>query len=433
FEKSQAKSTLPGPVLEAIKVEAATRTPEQAKLIRDHFVEHVYIKTRDPFDALHKEVADVTAARTAFDAAIPTSLVMADMPQPRETFVLVRGAYDKKADKVEPNVPAVFPPLPADAPKNRLALARWLVDPAHPLTARVIVNRFWQQYFGTGIVKTAEDFGSQGDQPTHPTLLDWLATEFIASGWDVKALQKQILMSATYQQSSRATPELLQRDPANELLSRGPRFRLDGEVLRDSALAVSGLLVEKQGGPSVKPYQPEGLWQAVSFVGSNTGIFKADTGDGLYRRSMYTFWKRTSPPPSLTTFDAPSRETCTVRRGRTNTPLQALTLMNDTQFVEAARKLAERAMTEGGSTLSDQVNYIYRAVLGRLPAADEQQIVAEVHAAQLALFTADAEAAPKLLKVGESPRNEALDANELAALTMLCNLVLNLDEAVTKE
>jgi hypothetical protein len=345
----------------------------------------------------------------------------------------VRGQYDKPGEKVEPAVPAVFPPLASDAPKTRLGLAQWLVSPEHPLTARVTVNRFWQQLFGAGIVKTSEDFGSQGQQPTHPELLDWLATDFQSQGWNVKGLLKKIMMSHTYQQSSHVSQELAQRDPANELLARGPRFRMDAEVLRDGALAVSGLLVERQGGKSVKPYQPDGLWEAVGFVGSNTSVFKQDAGDSLYRRSLYTFWKRTSPPPSLATFDAPSRETCTVRRARTNTPLQALVLMNDKQFVEAARKLAERMMTDGGPTFGERAAYGFRLTTSRTPTAGEAAVLQRVFDSQLKLFQSQQDAAEKLLSYGDAPRNKQLDANELAAYTMVANVLMNLDETVTKE
>jgi hypothetical protein len=433
YEKAQSKSTLPGPVQEALKVDAAARNDAQKKVLREHFLENVYAKTRELFDPLHKELAELKKRQTDLDTAIPTTMVMADLPQPKETFVLIRGAYDKKGDKVTAGVPASLPPLPKDAPANRLGLALWLVDPGHPLTARVTVNRFWQQYFGTGIVKTAEDFGSQGQWPTHPELLDWLATEFIASGWNVKQMQKLIVMSNTYQQASRVTPEGLQRDPGNELLARGPRFRLDAEVIRDTALAVSGLLIERPIGRSVKPYQPEGVWEAVAFVGSNTSVFKQDAGDALYRRSLYTFWKRTSPPPSLLTFDAPSRETCTVRRARTNTPLQALVLLNDKQYVEAARHMAERVLREGGATLEDRLAYAFRLATARRPNADELSVLVKVYQAQLADYQADKEAAAKLLSYGDSKRNEALDPSEEAAWTMVANLILNLDEVVTKE
>ncbi|MGE5190890.1 MAG: DUF1549 and DUF1553 domain-containing protein, partial [Deltaproteobacteria bacterium] len=305
YEKVQSKSTLPPPVQEAIKAEPDKRNDAQKKLIRDWFLENVYAKTKPVFDPLHQQLAAVEKKRKDVDGAIPITMVSGDLPQRRDAFLLIRGQYDKKGDKVAPGVPAALPPLPKDAPPTRLGLAQWLVAPEHPLTARVTVNRYWQHLFGNGIVKTAEDFGAQGQWPTHPELLDWLAVEFRENGWSVKHILKRMVTSATYRQSSRVTPDLAQRDPGNELLARGPRFRLDAEVIRDSALAMSGLLVEKIGGRSVKPYQPEGLWEAVAFVGSNTSAFKQDEGESLYRRSLYTFWKRTSPPPSLLTFDAP--------------------------------------------------------------------------------------------------------------------------------
>jgi hypothetical protein len=432
YERAQSKSTLPQPVQGAVKTEPEKRNDEQKKQIRDYFLENVYAKTKGVFDPLHKQVADLTKQQTDVENAVPATLVMQD-GQMRDTFILVRGAYDKHGDKVTAGTPAVLPPMPADTQANRLGLAKWLVDPAHPLTARVIVNRYWQQYFGTGIVKTAEDFGSQGAMPTHPELLDWLATEFISSGWNVKQLQKLIVMSATYQQSSRVSPELVQRDPTNELLARGPRFRLDAEVIRDSALDISGLLIDRAGGKSVKPYQPGGVWESVAFVGSNTSAFTQDHGEALYRRSMYTFWKRTSPPPALLTFDAPSRETCTVRRARTNTPLQALVLMNDQQYVEAARRLAERMITQGGATPEDRATFAFRLATGRKPTLAELAVVLQVYQGELADFQADKDAATKLVTVGETKRNEALDVSELAAWTMTANLILNLDETVTKE
>ena len=300
--------------------------------------------------------ARVDAAQKALDdfqRKLPSVMVMAQAERPRESFVLMRGQYDQRGEKVTPDVPSSLPPLPADAPRNRLGLARWLVDPQHPLTARVTVNRLWQALMGTGIVKTAQDFGSQAEWPSHPELLDWLAREFIESGWDVKHLVKLIVTSATYRQDARVTAELRERDPQNRLFARGPRFRLSAEEIRDSALAASGLLVEKIGGPSVRPYQPPGLWEELSSRVDSDNFsaqkFVQDHGENLYRRTMYTFWKRTSPPPALTTFDAPDREKCTVSRDRTNTPLQALVLMNDPTYVEASRKLAERMMREGGS------------------------------------------------------------------------------------
>jgi hypothetical protein len=433
YEKTQSKSTLPGSVLEAIKIDADKRNDAQNKLIREHFFENICGKTRAIFEPLHQQIADSEKKRKAIDDSIPQTMVSGEMAQRREAFLLIRGQYDKKGDKVIPGVPAALNAFPKDAPPTRLGLAQWLVSPDHPLTSRVTVNRFWQQFFGTGIVKTAEDFGAQGQWPTHPDLLDWLAVEFRESGWNIKHILKLIVMSGTYRQSSRVIPELAQRDPANELLTRGARFRLDAEVIRDSALAVSGLLVEKIGGKSVKPYQPDGLWEAISFVGSNTGTFKQDAGESLYRRSLYTFWKRTSPPPSLLTFDAPSREACTVRRSRTNTPLQALVLLNDKQYVEAARKLAERIMIEGGENPSDCATFAFRQATARRPTSQETAVLVRVYESELAEFKADVDAAAKLLAVGDAKRNEALEATQLAAWTLVANLVLNLDETVTKE
>jgi hypothetical protein len=294
------------------------------------------------------------------------------------------------------------------------------------------VNRYWQQKFGVGLVRTQEDFGSQGEPPSHPLLLDWLATEFIARGWDVKGMQRLIVTSATYRQSSRITPELHRRDPENRLLARGPRFRLDAEVLRDQAFAVSGRLVRTIGGPSVKPPQPAGLWYAVGYTSSNTARFKADEGDAIYRRGLYTFLKRTAPPPAMSSFDAPSREACSVRRERTNTPLQALLLLNDPQYFEAARFLAERTMREAGPSPRERAAFLFRAAAIR-PASDEDidDLVAS-YETHLEDFRADAAAAPSVLAAGNTPAAAELDATELAAWTMVGNLVLNLDEVITK-
>ena len=308
LQKAIKDSTLPKAVQEALAVESTKRTPEQQKPLVDYFVEHVYAKTKPTFDDLHAQRKKVQDQLAELDKQVPTSMILEDMPQRKDAFLLIRGQYDQKGDKVLPGTPASLPPMASLAegqPLNRLALAKWLVQPDHPLTARVAVNRYWQQYFGTGLVETSEDFGAQGQWPSHPELLDWLATEFIASGWDVKHLQRLIVTSATYRQSAKVTPESFQKDRGNRLLSRGPRFRLDAEVIRDTALFTSGLLVEKVGGRSVKPYQPSGLWEAIGFTGSNTANFVQDHGEALYRRSVYTFWKRTSPPPSLSIFDAP--------------------------------------------------------------------------------------------------------------------------------
>ena len=433
FDRSLEKSSVPQPVRDAIKLETEKRTPEQTKSIRDHFLQYIHPKMRASFEPLRKQLDEITQQRAAVDGAIAVTMVMADLPQPRDTFVLKRGEYDKPGEKVEASVPAMFPALPDGAPRNRLGLARWLVDPSHPLTARVTVNRYWQQYFGTGIVKTAEDFGKQGQWPTNPALLDWLAVQFVESGWDIKALQKLIVTSSVYRQSSNVTPELLATDPDNELLARGPRFRLDAEVVRDSALAVSGLLVEETGGKSVRPYQPDGIWESVAFVGSTTQNYKRDDGTALYRRSLYTFWKRTAPPPSLMAFDAPSRETCVARRARTNTPLQALVLMNDTQYVEASRQLAGRMMTEGGDNVASRLNFGFRTCTARLPTEHELEVLSRVHGEQLAHYKDQPAEADKLLVIGASPRRDGMDSAEYAAMTMMANLILNLDETITRE
>jgi len=366
----------------------------------------------------------------AIEKVIPMTMVAREMDKPRETFMLVRGEYDKKGEQVGPGVPAVLPPWPKDAPTNRLGFARWLLDPSHPLTARVTVNRFWQQYFGVGLVKTTEDFGVQGEHPSHPELLDWLATEFSQSGWDVKRLQKRIVTSATYRQSSRLTPELLARDPENRLLARAPRFRVDAEVVRDSALAISGLLIDKRGGRSVKPYEPPGLWEAVSFNSSQKYI--PDKDEGQYRRSLYTHWKRQSPPPNMLLFDAPTREYCSVRRSRSNTPLQALTLLNDPQFVEASRAFAQRMMLEGGNDAKERIAFGFRLATARRPRADEIKVLLDVFQRQLADFRQDKPAAEKFLRVGNFKVDSNCDASELAAWTTIASMLLNLDETVTK-
>ncbi len=423
----------PRPVARVLGIKAEKRAARQKQVLRNYFVENVYSGSRSVFGPLHARLEAARRRLAEVDENSPSTMVMQDMPKPRDIFVLIRGAYDRKGEKVLPGVPAaIAPALPANAPLNRLALARWIVDVRNPLPARVIVNRLWQHYFGTGIVKTAEDFGAQGEWPTHPELLDWLATEFEQSGWNVKRMQRLIVTSATYRQSSHVSASLAQRDPENRLLARGPRFRMDAEMVRDEALAVSGLLVTKVGGKSVKPYQPSGLWEAIGYSGSNTVHFVQDHGDALYRRSLYTFWKRTSPPPSLTTFDAPSREECVVRRGRTNTPLQALALMNDEQYVEAARHLAERMMREGGATPADRIALGFRLATSRQPTADELRIFQTLFDAQSAAYGQNPQAASKLLGVGESPHDGTLNARELAAWTMVANVILNLDETVTK-
>ncbi|MCB1233294.1 MAG: DUF1553 domain-containing protein, partial [Verrucomicrobiae bacterium] len=325
-----------------------------------------------------------------------------------------------------------LPPKPADRDYNRLDLANWLVSGQHPLTARVTVNRLWQQFFGTGLVKSSADFGSQGEPPSHPELLDWLATHFVESGWDVRALVKLIVTSDAYRQSSRVTPEGLARDPENRLLARGPRLRLEAEVLRDQALFVSGLLVPTIGGKGVNPYQPPNIWEPVAFGGSNTRYYKQGTGDDLYRRSLYTFYKRTAPPPSMTTFDAPNREQSCSRRERSNTPLQALQLMNDVQHFEAARNLAQRVLKEGGDSPADRIAWLWKVITAREPSQEEAAIVGDTLTQHLNRYESDEKAATETITYGESKADASLPPAELAAYTMVANLVMNLDEVITK-
>ncbi len=424
--------TIPDNQKKILGIAPAQRTETQRAELRDFFRASVYPDTKvfaDEFAVLRK-------SREEVEGQIRTTMVMQEMAKPRDTFLLVRGQYDKKGEKVTAATPAVLAPLPKDAPVNRLGLARWLVAPENPLTARVVMNRFWQAYFGTGIVKTVEDFGAQGEWPSHPELLDWLATEFVRSGWDVKHVQRLIVTSATYRQSSVVTPTLRERDPENRLLARGPRLRLPAEFIRDQALAVSGLLNDEIGGKSVSPYQPAGLWEELMSRGDSDNWsaqkYKQDHGADLYRRTMYTFWKRTCPPPTLSTMDAPDREVCTVRRPRTNTPLQALILMNDPTYVEAARKLAERMITDGGTKPQERIAFAFRLATARKPTAKEISVLEKIFNVQLSKYRADVDAAKKLLAVGESPRNEKLDAAELAAWTIVANTILNLDETVTK-
>jgi hypothetical protein len=345
--------------------------------------------------------------------------------------ILFRGEYDKPRDKVEANVFAGLHALPPDAPKNRLGLAQWLVSKENPLVWRVTVNRYWQEIFGTGIVKTAEDFGIMGEAPTHPELLDWLAVEFRESP-DVKRLLRLLVTSATYRQSQAATKDKIEKDPGNRLLSRGPRFRMDAELIRDYALAASGLLVRKLGGPSVKPYQPEGVWEAVGMREGNTKIYKPDSGEALYRRSLYTFWKRMAPPAALEILNAPAREFSCLRRERTNTPLQALVTLNDPQFVEAARALAQNALKSGAPDDTARIQHVARRVLARPLEAKEAAVVSKVLAALRAHYKGAVEDARKLIAVGESKADPALEAAELAAWTMVANQMLNLDEVLNK-
>ena len=359
--------------------------------------------------------------------------VMQERPDSEpDAHVLIRGMYDQLGARVVAGTPAALPPMAESLPRNRLGLARWLVDEANPLTTRVTVNRFWQQVFGTGLVETSEDFGAQGALPSHPALLDWLAVDFRESGWDVKRFFRTVVTSATYRQAATTTPDKLERDPQNRWLSRGPRFRMDAEMVRDTALAASGLLVRTIGGPSVKPYQPAGVWSTVAMPQSNTRRYEQDTGDKLYRRSLYTFWKRSAPPPSMDIFNAPTREHSTVRRVRTNTPLQALVTMNDTQFVEASRHLAQRAMREAGDDFDRRLDYVTTRLLARDFTPEERAVAQRSYGRFIDAYRGDPDEARSLLAVGDSPFDAALPVTDSAAWTMLASQVMNLDEVLNK-
>ena len=440
--KPQLTDVLPAEVATALSVAADKRTDAQAAAVKKHYRE----KVSPEFEKLNEQMARFKKEREDLEKNVPTVMVMQDMPKPRETFVLVRGAYDKPGDKVTPNVPSFLPPLPEGATHNRLALAKWLIDPQHPLMSRVTVNRYWQMFFGMGLVKTSEDFGTQGELPTHPDLLDWLATDFMGGtptalrgredGWDVKRHIRRIVTCSTYRQSSVITPDLKARDPENRLLARGPRHRLQAEFIRDEALVLGGLLNRKIGGNSVSPYQPAGIWEELASRsdGKNWTAqeYSQSHGEDLYRRTMYTYWKRTAPPPSLMTFDAPDRETCNVRRARTNTPLQALVLMNDPTYVEANRKFAERIIKEGGTSIEERLKFAFRSTLARAPSPAEFAVLRGIYEKQLARFKASPEAAKKLLSVGEASRDESLDVAELAAWSIVASSLMNLDETLTK-
>jgi len=423
---------LPNDLQTLVRGKKPAEWPEKdAKRLQEWWFENEYQGARDLLGGARSEKLALEAKKKALDAVIPATFVMADLPEKRESFVMDRGQYDKPTEKVSRGTPAVFPPLPKQAEYTRLDLAKWLVSPQHPLTARVQVNRLWQQFFGIGLVKSSNDFGSQGEPPSHPELLDWLAVTFRESGWDMKSFVKMIVSSHTYRQSSQFSERSLQLDPENRLLSHGSRFRLDAEAVRDSALFVSGLLSPKIGGKGVKPYQPENIWEPVAFGGSNTKNYIQDHGESLYRRSLYTFWKRTAPPPNMTSFDAPNRESYCLRRERSNTPLQALTLMNDVQFFEAARHYAQKVIQSTAST-DARITALFRTATGRFPNAQEAEIIRQSFEKHLAAYTAKPEEAKKAISYGESKPDEKLNPAELAAWTMVANLVMNLDEVVTK-
>jgi len=403
------------------------RDLRQKKLLLDCYVER-------EGDATSRETSrrlgQARNAEDRFRAMLPKTLVMQEVANPPQTHLLKRGQYDAPGEVVTPGVPGALPSMPAAFPRNRLGLAKWIASPAHPLTARVAVNRLWQQCFGVGLVRTPNDFGAQGELPTHPELLDWLAVRFVESGWDVKALLRFIVTSATYRQSSVPTRELLQQDPENRLLARGPRFRLGGEMIRDQALAVSGLLVDKLGGPPVKPYQPPGLWEAVSYNGEMT--YQADQDDGRWRRSVYSYWKRTSPPPGVQVLDGPTRETCVVSRPRTNTPLQALLMLNDETFVEAARALGAVAAAPADTSREQRIIELFRRATLREPGRAEIATLGGLFTRQRERFTQDRTSALQLVRVGGSMRGHEQDPVELAAWTMVAQAILNLDEVVMR-
>ncbi len=438
-EISVQGSTSISDVIKIVAIDADQRTKDQKKLINDFYQKQVkgpYRTAANNLEAAKKKLAE-------YQAKIPTTMVMKES-EPKDAFVLTRGEYDKPADKVSRAIPAVFVSEGMSQPTNRLELARWIASPKNPLTARVWVNREWERFFGVGLVKTTENFGAQADYPSHPELLDWLACEFMESTpnedessdrisrWDMKKLQKLILTSKTYRQSQRVDPELLKRDPENRLLARASRLRLSGETLRDVSLSVSGLLVKQIGGPSVRPYMPEGVWDETSKYG-NLRNYKHDQGEKLYRRTMYTIWKRTAAPPTMLLFDAPNRETCTIKRSRTNTPLQALSLLNEVTFVESARQLGARMIREGGASDRERIEYGFRLTLGRLPKERELDVLLKGLAEDTHRFQNDLEAANQLLKQGDSPTPSDIDAATHAAYTLVANVLMNLDEFITRE
>lgn len=426
---TDADTTLMGPpaIIELAKKEAGQRTASERQALLDFRLtqDHEYGRLKSESESLQKQIANA-------ELEIPTTLVMEELAEPRATFVLMRGAYDKPGEPVTASTPAALPPMDESLPRNRLGLAQWLVNPANPLTARVTVNRFWQQAFGNGLVMTSEDFGAQGGLPSHPELLDWLAAEFIRTGWDVKGLMKLITTSATYRQQSIRTPQLHQLDPDNRLLARGPRFRLAAETIRDQALAVSRLLITSLGGPSVRPYHPPGLYEQVT-AGSGYNVYVPGTRDELFRRSLYTYWKRSVPHPAMLLFDAPFRETCTLRRSRSNTPLQALNLLNDPTYVEAAKFLALRMMSEAGDSIQSRLSHGFRLLLAREPRPEELAVLRAALDRARDDFRADAESAKALLAIGSAPWDTSYDPVDLAAFATVAATLLNLDEAVTKE
>ncbi|MBQ11192.1 MAG: hypothetical protein CMJ45_06560 [Planctomyces sp.] len=419
---------LPKQIVTLLKSKPEDRNDDQKKQLREYFIERGYSVTRTVFAPLHKQQDALQAEKDKLEKAIPTTMIMKAMAKRRPAHLLIRGDFLQKGSEVQPGIPSIFKPLSADRPRNRLGLARWLTDPDNPLVGRVAVNRLWTQFFGSGLVLTPEDFGVRGKFPTHPRLLDWLTVEFIRTGWNVKALQKRIVMSSTYRQSSHARPDALAKDPLNRLLARQNRFRLSAEEVRDVALSISGLLNNRIGGPSVYPFQPQDYY-------SDKGRWKwpESTGGDLYRRGLYTFWRRTTTFPTFQIFDAPSRETCIVKRPRTNTPLQALVTLNERTFVESARAYGERIVKRGGPSLDSRLTFAFRNTVGRSPDDRERPILEKLYQAQLSKYRRDPKATRALLTgSGHRPPHD-VDSAELAAWTTLANVILNLDEAITRE
>lgn len=419
---------LPAEIVTALQTPEKKRTPGQRATLWTYCAEYsrALAPKRTALANLEERLSVLTEEFT--------TMVMDIAAKPRETFILNRGDYSQPTRKVTAGTPKVLPSMPANAPNNRLGLAEWITMKENPLTARVAVNRMWKLLFGTGLVATSADFGLQGEWPSHPELLDWLAVDFVEKGWDVKALLRQIVMSETYRQSSHASEALLERDPDNRLLARGPRFRLPAEFIRDGALKTGGLLVDRIGGPSVNPYTPGDLWREVSHYGSTPATsqtFVQDHGEKLYRRSLYTYWKRTAPPPNMMAFDAPNRETCTVARAETTTPLQALVTLNDPQFVEAARAFAERVLAGRGNE-SAKLRWAFREVTSREPSREELEILKKALVRERARYARDPAAAELYLKIGESPRNTRLSASEHAAWAQVSAMILNLSETFTR-
>ena len=418
---------IPENLRKALEIEPAKRTAAKRKEIEGFYMSNV----DNPVKRAETTLTDLRKKLKDTSESQPNSMVMKEVDQPRVAHVLKRGEYDKPGDPVTRALPAVLPPLPVGASNDRLGFAQWLVSGEHPLTARVWVNRAWERFFGTGLVKTTENFGSQAEWPSHPELLDWLATEFVRLGWDMKAMLRLMVTSETYRQSSSVSPAHLSLDPENRLLARMPRLRLPAEALRDYALSVSGLLVEKIGGPSVHPYMPDSVWDETSKYG-NMRNYKPDTGENLYRRTLYTIWKRTAAPPSMLLFDSPNREICTVKRSRSNTPTQALALLNEVTYVEAARRLAEGMLTEGGASPGERVAWAFKRVLGRAPDAFERESLTKRLTARLEKLQTHPEDARQLVSLGDSKPSEKLRVEELAAYTLTANVLLNLDETVTR-